>query len=131
MDRIRHHRLTTIVAALYALAMVLLGFAHQPMAGVAQTLPSYDRAAYALPDGSLPELCDPSGTGSDPTRHVVACDACLVASGHGPLSPPPRVVQPASLVIDTLALAQEPARVGLGRERARVRDPPAVATFVG
>jgi hypothetical protein len=38
---------------------------------------------------------------------------------------------PATLVIDTLALALEPAQLGLDRERARVRGPPTITTLAG
>ena len=71
------------VAALYALSMLLLGFAHVPVVGAAQPAPP-DLSAYVLPDGSLPSIC-----GSNQEKdHVngVMCDACLLTVSPGLLS---------------------------------------------
>ncbi|MGF6177144.1 hypothetical protein [Ensifer sp. 4252] len=64
-----------------ALAVLLLGFAHQAPAA-ATTLSSTERAQFALPDGSLPDLCLP-GAGDDdgsgkPLSHSHFCGACRV-----------------------------------------------------
>jgi hypothetical protein len=70
-----------ILLALYVLAMASLGFAHRPLAlGQAP-----DLSAYALPDGSLPEICRTGGAGSLPGKvHAgAACDACLMTAAPG------------------------------------------------
>ena len=72
------------VAALYALAMLLVGFAHVPLATGAERGP--DLSAYALPDGTLPVFCATEGTGPDQpaARHgPQMCDACLVTAAPG------------------------------------------------
>ncbi|MFN8925310.1 MAG: hypothetical protein ACK5WM_07135, partial [Rhodospirillales bacterium] len=70
---LRHVRLRAAVATLYAVAMLLRGVAHAPVAGVAAT-PSVDFAAFVLPDGSLPDLCvvADGGSGDPPPHHVAA-----------------------------------------------------------
>lgn len=62
-----------------ALAVLLLGFAHQAPA-VAAALSPAERAQFTLPDGSLPDLCLP-GAGNDDgsgkqLSHSHFCGAC-------------------------------------------------------
>lgn len=63
-----------------ALAVLLLGFAHQAPAAAAALTPA-ERAAFSLPDGSLPDLCMP-GTPDDGSgkkiSHSHFCGACRV-----------------------------------------------------
>lgn len=64
-----------------ALAVLLLGFAHQAPA-VAAALSPAERAQFTLPDGSLPDLCLP-GAGNDDgsgkqISHSHFCGACRV-----------------------------------------------------
>ena len=77
--------LKVLVIALYALTLALLGFAHQTSAIAAPVL---ELAAYALPDGSLPDVCAGDGQSSD--QHGIPqgaskglCDACLLTSAPG------------------------------------------------
>jgi hypothetical protein len=80
-----------ILRMMCALAILLVGFAHQPPT-IAETSP-FDIAAYALPDGSLPVLCvtDSQGDGSqqDKSKHSHAqdCEACRI--GASALLPQP------------------------------------------
>ncbi|MBC7281984.1 MAG: hypothetical protein H5U12_11180 [Hoeflea sp.] len=66
---------------LCALALMLVAFAHRPLA--LETAPAYaaaDLASFVLPDGTLPDLCV---TGEDDgTHHSVAnhCEACRIVS---------------------------------------------------
>ncbi len=67
---------------LCALALLLVGFAHTPPA-VAQVLPPAELALYALPDGTLPDLCLPSQDGK--TKHEghksgSGCEACRLSA---------------------------------------------------
>lgn len=84
-SRLRQSRASYGIAALYALAMVLLGFAHRPIP--LQTIEPVSLAAYALPDGTLPDICqhDPS-TGQHDARDG-RCDACALSHAPGLLAP--------------------------------------------
>lgn len=88
MGWLRQTRAKMLAAALYALAVVTLGFAHQPIGakGPAQA----EFAAYALPDGTLPVICghDDSGAPAGPIASAAHCDACALAAAPG-LPPPP------------------------------------------
>jgi hypothetical protein len=74
-------------AALYALAMILLGFAHRPLA--IGSIVDVELAAYALPDGSLPSICGQDGDRT-PAQRVAAhiCDACALAAAPGLVAAP-------------------------------------------
>ena len=79
---LRNTRASTGFAALYALAMVTLGFAHQPV-----LIPAADEivaAAYALPDGTLLPMCSHSGEQQPGGTHAShPCDACALAAAPG------------------------------------------------
>lgn len=75
------------VRILCVLALVMVGFAHKPVA--AHAAPSTSEiAAYALPDGSLPTLClgsdDSDGKNGMASR---GCDACRLTSTSLPPMP--------------------------------------------
>lgn len=74
-----------VVIALYALAIVSLGFTHQTVS-IAGYSP--DLSVYALPDGSLPDICagemqtsDQQGIPQNASKGL--CDACLLTSAPG------------------------------------------------
>ena len=112
------------VAALYALAMLLLGFAHQP---AALSRPTIDLSAFALPDGSLPELCLGSRDDTGAIVGVLVCDACLLVHGGGLLPTP--VALPSRPGFTRLPLDKASAPVLSGRVAAaqRARAPPWLA----
>jgi hypothetical protein len=120
----RQRGLRLWVIALYALSMAVVGFAHRgtpasPSSGV-------DLAAYALPDGTLPTLCQDGETGKAPSVVSAACDACLLTAAPGLL--PCETLASSSPVYTDLIL---PAGDGvLGRDGrsghvAHLRGPPA------
>lgn len=86
MGLFKHIRaLRVVVIAFYALAVCSLGFAHQTASIAASSL---DLSAYALPDGSLPDICAGEAQSSD--QHGIPqgaskglCDACLLTSAPG------------------------------------------------
>lgn len=87
LRRLRHTRGIYGVAALYALAMILFGFAHQPLAAVSSV--GVDLAAHALPDGSLPPICGHDGDRAPAQRMTTQiCDACALAAAHGLVQAP-------------------------------------------
>lgn len=83
LGRLRHARLSALALALYALATLVVGFAHKPIAGqsVAHDV-THDLVALAA-QGEVPlALCDTYGA---PARPQVdhACDACALTSAPG------------------------------------------------
>ncbi|HMN72017.1 MAG TPA: hypothetical protein PKA55_09140 [Rhodoblastus sp.] len=93
LPRLRHSRANIWIVALYALAIATLGFAHKPVAAPALT--AAELAAYALPDGTLPDLCL-TGHGQSPDSAVADhCDACALSHAPG-LAAPAQVCLPAA-----------------------------------
>ncbi|MDP2731991.1 MAG: hypothetical protein Q8O63_02600 [Hoeflea sp.] len=72
---------TGLVRMLCALSLLLVAFAHKPLAldDAASVISSAELAAFVLPDGTLPDLCL---TGEDDPRHAAAthCEACRIAA---------------------------------------------------
>jgi hypothetical protein len=69
------------VRILCALAILFVGFAHQPVA-IADTIPD-ELAFYTFPDGTQPVICisDDETTGhTDKHFHNHGCDACRIAA---------------------------------------------------
>ena len=84
-----------LVRGLCALALILVAFAHQPAAvsGIPGTR-AVDLSVYALPDGSLPQLCISGLSDSGETGFVLGpCEFCRIA-GTFLLPPPTCVPQP-------------------------------------
>lgn len=70
-----------VLAILYGLAMVLLPLAHRMSA--LQSGPPAELVAFALPDGSLPVLCQPGKSGTGSKLEGSSCPACLLLSSPG------------------------------------------------
>ncbi len=94
LPRLRQSRANLWVVALYALTMATLGFAHKPVAPVAGAHSAIEMAAYALPDGTLPDLCL-TGHDQDGRQGAAAghCDACALSHAPG-LVPPTQIDGP-------------------------------------
>lgn len=77
-------------------AVVLSAFAHR--AAINGPTP-FELAQYALPDGSIPDICN-SGSG-DGSGHVHAiCDFCLIAGSAAPAQPgAPVLASPLPIVL--------------------------------
>lgn len=119
LARARRSRLVVAVAALYAVAAVLIGFAHR-----APAVAGADLAAYMLGDGTVPDLCLSGTDDASGRAGGVACDACLLTSAPG-LGP----VQVATLVPPVTAaavvhVAEAPARAVISIFRPTSRGPP-------
>lgn len=116
-----------LVRGFCTLALVLVAFAHQPAA--VSGIPgerTVDLSAYALPDGSLPQLCIPGLGDSSETGFVLgSCEFCRIA-GTFLLPPPACLSQPIvrSVAIDFSAPRDDnPAMTG-HRPGAPLRGPP-------
>lgn len=79
---LRQSRISFLVVALYALAMVTLAGAHRPVSAGAIEL-----AAYALPDGTLPTLCGHDDAQTPAKAAPGHCEACALASAPGLIPP--------------------------------------------
>ncbi|MCO4317007.1 hypothetical protein M8997_007415 [Phyllobacterium sp. 21LDTY02-6] len=107
------------VRILCALALVLVAFAHKPVA-IADPAP-IDLAAYALPDGTLPTLCL-TDQGSDDDHksswHGTGCEACRLSASFI-LPVPPKANDPSVVPLPSLNVKREAALI------ARSAYPPA------
>lgn len=75
-----------MLLALYVLAVVTLGFAHKPISFSKVSGPAATNlAAFAMPDGSLPEICRTGGAGTPGKSHHVGavCEVCLLTAAPG------------------------------------------------
>lgn len=86
----RTYRLALALRLIAALALLMIGFAHQPV--VANPL-ALQFAAYSLPDGTLPFFCL-NDDGSQPAKdsksavHDHGCDACRLSASALMPTPP-------------------------------------------
>ena len=110
-------------AALFVLAQLTLGFAHQSVSSLPSSAALVDLAAYALPDGTLPDVCLNGGdTGTGPKAHP--CDACVLTSAPGlAVGPEPALVPPDGRRITHLAM-RSVRRDGEKARGAQARAPP-------
>lgn len=81
---LRDDRWKVLAAAVFMLAALFVGFAHRPLA-IAQRPAPVDMTAYALPDGTLPEVCLGADGGGDGSSHgrASSCDACVLSAAPG------------------------------------------------
>ena len=111
-----------------ALALILVGFAHKPPQAFT-TVPASEFAAYVLPDGTLPFLCDVANLDGDkgPMHDHGRCEACLL-SASTLLPPPPSLAVPPLRLAETL-LPQSPksALVTPFRLTSAPRGPPSIS----
>jgi hypothetical protein len=121
----RHQAIRAVVTILYGMAMLMLPFAHRP-ASAAQ-----DLSAYALPDGTIPELCLTSSGESGLPRapHLgKVCDACLLTGAPGLINPDGSLGAPLLLLSEDLgarAAIRSGERLFITAD-ARPRAPPQI-----
>ena len=90
MRRLRRATLNWTVTAAFLLSVVLFAGLQLRWMGPGDTPEAL--AAYAMPDGTLPQLCDGSDGHHPPSPGQPHCPACLVAASPGLLAPPLVVV---------------------------------------
>ena len=117
LDLLRKSGWKPLVAALYAVAMLTLGFAHGQagiLAGPGLETSASPIIAFALPDGTLPSLCGESQKGAPGPHHgLLLCDACQLTAAPGAIPAPPCLIDaprqtmtlPAVRVIASIATA--------------------------
>ena len=113
-------------AALYALATIVIGFAHR-MPEVAP--PAFDLAAYVLPDGTTPVLCAADQDGEH--RHGIGsgCDACRIADAPGLALPEPDGPSLPSGARVLAGILAESALVASSLHKPWSRGPPAARSM--
>ena len=120
-------RTTTWAACLRmicAVALLFVGFAHQPASASAPT--ALELAQYVLPDGTIPDLCL-DGSVDGKTKHVmpIKCEACRIGSAM--LLPAPADLAGAALAfrrVSALPLVEEALHSKRERPGAPPRAPP-------
>ncbi len=76
-----------LARALCVLALLFLGLAHQPPLQTSARAGADNALAYTLPDGTLADLCQPSGPEGKLKLPGKTCEACRI--GAAMLPPPP------------------------------------------
>ncbi|MBT9289221.1 hypothetical protein [Prosthecodimorpha staleyi] len=88
-ETLRSRRLRLCVVALYALAMLMLGFSHR-MTGFDTAFSSPSAAsAYALPGGLAQSFCKGDDDATGKTGSGSLCDACRLTDAPGMAATPP------------------------------------------
>ncbi|MDK4705620.1 hypothetical protein PH562_25485 [Rhizobium sp. CNPSo 4062] len=81
---------------LCAVALLFVGFAHQPIIATADEISPIELAQYRLPDGSLPILCitykDADGKVHG-KAYAPGCEACRIASAAMLPTPPTEICE--------------------------------------
>ncbi|MDZ4310304.1 MAG: hypothetical protein U1A24_07085 [Cypionkella sp.] len=93
----------TLMVLLLAVALSVLGFGHR----IALHVP-VDLSAYAMPDGTLPELCHDGGGPEHGAKDQPPCPACrIIAAVELPavITLPPVQLVPVTVVWPDVALA--------------------------
>lgn len=121
----KQNRRQWAVRILCVIALLFVGFAHQPVA-FAQSQPP-DLSAYALPDGTLPIFCLTDTGGSQKGKHLHGqpCEACRIGAAALLPAPADTIGQPFEAAVALAVIppsAIEPRRVLLAN--ASPRGPP-------
>ncbi|ANH03452.1 hypothetical protein [Shinella sp. HZN7] len=123
----RMTRWAACLRILCAVALLFVGFSHQPASATAPT--ALELTQYVLPDGTLPDICLNDMVGGK-AKHVgpVKCEACRIAGAM--LMPEPVDLDGAVLAFRRLAalpLVEEALRPRRERPGAPPRAPPVLS----
>ena len=88
---LRISKFKPVVAALYAVAMLMLGFAHMPVRAPAGG--SGQAVAAALPDGTPIAICGQAPDTSSGKHMAKHCDACCLTAASGLIPSPPHFLE--------------------------------------
>ena len=122
--------LRLLLVAIMALASVAVPRLHIH-AGPHDLADTIDLAAYALPDGTLPELCLSSDGGGEGDGHPSPphCFACRLVAAPGILPADPGFHHPLTTAPAPVApLADAPVRPSAVAQQNHARAPPAVSS---
>ncbi|WP_092574727.1 hypothetical protein [Rhizobium lusitanum] len=101
-----------LVRILCAMALLSVGFAHQPIVAVADEISPIELAQYRLPDGSFPVLCV-TYKDADGKVHGKAftpgCEACRIASAAVLPAPPSDICGRFSSIREDIVVAKSEA----------------------
>ncbi len=107
MSRFARQFAQNVMVLLLAVALGVLGFGHR----MALHDP-VDLSAYAMPDGTLPELCHDGGTAEHGQKEQPPCPACrIIAAVELPpvITLPPVQLEPVAVIWPDVALADASA----------------------
>lgn len=103
----RRRNWQALLRLLSTFALCAMAFAHTPIEGRASGIPLSEMAAYTLPDGSVPVLCQASAGNDEHRRHPGVgpngCDVCRLSAA---------VLLPDAPLVDTVR-ATLPVRLHL------------------
>ncbi len=116
-------RFVTLVRITCALALLLVAFAHRPVAFAAVP---FDVSAYTLPDGTIPDLCVPGNSGSGEV-HPTGCEFCRLAVAIILPEPSPEFWRVLAAGERIAPLASAPAIPPLAAFLHPVRGPPTIS----
>lgn len=117
----------TALRMLCMLAVVLLGFSHQPALAASALTPA-EIAAHTLPDGTLPDLCaEDMVHGKEKHAVTTQCEACRIGSAM--LLPLPADLSGAPLRV-VLAAASPRADAPERKSRFEPGAPPRAPPFL-
>lgn len=120
-DRLRHVRLSAVALALYALATLVVGFAHKPLAYAAGA----DLVALAAQADAPFSICDHDGAPAQHQASAHVCDACALTSAPG-LPPTAQIGLPLRTALALAPGLRRDAQVSTAPLRAPTsRGPPA------
>jgi len=105
------------------LALLLVAFAHRPMAFAAVP---FDVAAYTLPYGTIPDLCIPGNAGTGEV-HPTGCEFCRLAGAVILPEPSPEFWRVLAAGERIAPLATAPAIPPLAAFHHPARGPPSVS----
>jgi hypothetical protein len=113
------------LSALLAGVIALAALAAPPMHARMVWDGMVEHHLYAMPDGTLPDIC-PGGDNLAHSRHIAPpCDACVLVAAPGILPAPAFAAQRTARVRTTLRRPSGPAfRAGRIRHTQRARGPP-------
>ncbi|MEM6439112.1 MAG: hypothetical protein AAF763_05345 [Pseudomonadota bacterium] len=122
MDRARANLRGRVVAAFCALALMLTGFAHRPLAADPNP-PGPELAAYLAMGGSLADLCLWAPDADPETVHA-DCPACTLAKGMAVGPPCMSASRIAAWPYEVVPAATSVLPAGLGARAPPARGPP-------
>lgn len=121
MNRFARQFARNVMVLLLAVALITLGFGHR----MALHDP-VDLSAYAMPDGTLPELCHDGGAADHGAKHQPPCPACRIIAA---LDMPVVAALPAVALVVAIVVWPDTALADANAHPPRAppaRGPPAV-----
>jgi hypothetical protein len=128
LELMRNVRFTALAAAMYAVACLTIGIAHDPgptTPGAGATASAAEISALALPDGTNVPICGETSRGPAQKSVRKSCNACrLIAASGLPPAPPLAPYARPFVVGAAISQNQAPMPSAAPGVAARPRGPP-------